>query len=341
MSFSLQIVVFLILGSFADFGNWRSSILIVQSLIGIAVGFAWLGVYTPEQWKLAIGVNIVGLISFQTSIAYFFAAFPALARNTPGLRKKAEELNNGVIDREEYDQADSMERNHISNVSLWIAGIGGMVVIAIMMGLLHGVDATASVEKNSWGLSLIIGFGSAVWLVFALPWFVLEKRRPGQPIPPGMNIFTAGAWQVYRAATQIGKLKQSLAYLIGIPSLSRVVCFMTDQDDRLLHPWRVLGDVGLRCWDASNGSRRVRHYNPVEAHYGSIRGSHHRFVGVHQVPENIQPLHQDHALRRGCLYHHYEPLGYNWDLDRRRWVPQHLGILDIRLLVRVLREPLV
>ena len=168
---------------------------------------------------------IVGLVAFQSSMAYFFAAFPALARNTPALRKKAEELNAGIIELEEYDEADSAGRNHISNMSLWIAGAGGIGVIAIMMGILHAVDATADPESNSWGLSLIIGFGSVVWLVFAIPWFVLEKRRPGRPIPPGMNIITAGFWQVYRAGAQIRKLSQSFAYLLCIPVSFRLLGF--------------------------------------------------------------------------------------------------------------------
>ena len=226
ISFAIQIVVFLVLGSFADFGSWRSSILIVQSLIGIAIGFAWLGVYSAEQWKTAIDLHVFGLIAFQTSIAYFFAAFPALARNTPALRKKAEELDAGIIGLQEYDEADSAGRNHISNMSLWIAGAGGIGVIAIMMGILYAVDATADPESNSWGLSLIIGFGSAVWLALAIPWFVLEKRRPGKPIPPGMNIFTAGLWQVYRAGAQIRKLSQSFAYLLGmVYPFSRIPSF--------------------------------------------------------------------------------------------------------------------
>jgi len=46
-----------------------------------------------------------------------------------------------------------------------------------------------------------------------MPWFVLEKRRPGQD--PGMNIVLAGFWQLWRAVTRIWELKQSLYYLIG------------------------------------------------------------------------------------------------------------------------------
>jgi MFS-type transporter involved in bile tolerance (Atg22 family) len=78
---------------------------------------------------------------------------------------------------------------------------------------MFGVNVNASAARNNWGLSVLIAFASGVWLLLAIPWFILEKRRPGQD--PGMNIVLAGFWQLWRAVTQIWQLKQSLAYLIG------------------------------------------------------------------------------------------------------------------------------
>ena len=143
------------------------------------------------------------------------SSFPGLARNTLALRLKAEEYNAGNITREEYDTADSMKRNELSNMALYISGIGEIFILVIGVAILHGVHSNASAEQNNWGLSILIAFGSAAWLVLAIPWFVLEKRRPGQLVPVGKNLFTAGWWQLQRAATQIWRLKQSLAYLIG------------------------------------------------------------------------------------------------------------------------------
>ena len=67
--------------------------MIVQTLIGVAIGFAWLGVHTVEKWEYAAGLYIVGckslviamtrkflshsflvVITFQTSYGYFLAA---------------------------------------------------------------------------------------------------------------------------------------------------------------------------------------------------------------------------------------------------------------------------
>ena len=43
-----------------DFGNWRPNILIVMTLLGIAVGFSWLGVHTPDKWMSAVALHILG-----------------------------------------------------------------------------------------------------------------------------------------------------------------------------------------------------------------------------------------------------------------------------------------
>ena len=60
ISCALQAVIFLLLGSYADFGTWRPWILIVQSAMGIAIGFGWLGTSTPDQWVCAAALYIVG-----------------------------------------------------------------------------------------------------------------------------------------------------------------------------------------------------------------------------------------------------------------------------------------
>lgn len=60
ISFSIQVLLFLVLGSYADFGTWRPWILIVQTAIAIAIGFGWLGVHTPDKWEYGAGLYIVG-----------------------------------------------------------------------------------------------------------------------------------------------------------------------------------------------------------------------------------------------------------------------------------------
>ena len=156
---------------------------------------------------------IVGLVAYQTTLTFWTAAFPGLARNTPALREKADQYAEGMITREEYDFVDSMKRNELSNTAFYIQSLGEIVILAVIVGIMFGLNVNASTANNNWGLSVLIAFATGVWILLSLPWFIMEKRRPGQD--PGTNIVLAGCKQFWVAITQVWKLKQSLFYLIG------------------------------------------------------------------------------------------------------------------------------
>lgn len=213
ISFAIQTVLFLLIGSFADFGTFRPNILIVLSIVAYGIGFGWLGVHTEDKWRYGVGLYIVGLIAYQLTLTYWTAAFPGLARNTRELREKARAFEEGEITRQEYDKHDSMKRNELSNVAFTVQSLGEMIILAVIVGIMFSLHVDASTANNNWGLSVLIAFVSGVWLLLSIPWFILEKRRPGPD--PGMNIVIAGFWQIWRAMTQIWQLRQSLCYLIG------------------------------------------------------------------------------------------------------------------------------
>jgi MFS-type transporter involved in bile tolerance (Atg22 family) len=120
ISFALQAFLFLVLGTFADFGKWRPYILIVATVITIAVSFAWLGVTDPSQWQTGIGLYIVGLVGYQTSLTFWTAAFPGLARNLPEVRESKEKLEMTPPETtpEEHHLLDVLTRNRVANVSM-------------------------------------------------------------------------------------------------------------------------------------------------------------------------------------------------------------------------------
>ncbi|OJZ91788.1 hypothetical protein ASPFODRAFT_201643 [Aspergillus luchuensis CBS 106.47] len=215
ISFAIQVVLFLIIGSFADFGNWRPNILIVLSVVAYAIGFAWLGVHEADKWHVGVGLYIVGLIAYQTTLTFWTAAFPGLARNTKEMKDVAEQYVAGSISRDEYDHVDTMKRSQLANIAFYVQSVGELFVLAVIVGIMFALNVDASESNNNWGLSVLIAFASGVWLLVSLPWFVLEKRRPGQD-PQGSNIVVAGLKQLVHAARQVWKLKQSVIYLIGI-----------------------------------------------------------------------------------------------------------------------------
>ncbi|KAM0252332.1 hypothetical protein ACHAQJ_007770 [Trichoderma viride] len=215
ISFALQAALFLIIGAYADFGTGRRWILIVWSVVAYGIGFGWLGVHRPDQWKIATALYIVGLIAYQLTLTYWTAAFPSLARNATKIKDSRLAYESGDITLEELDRRDEMERSRLSNVSFYIQSVGEVIILAIIVGIMFGLKVDDSVDNNNWGLSVLIAFATGVWLLLSIPWFFVEKKRPGMMIPPGYNMITVGFWQLYEAMAQIRQLKQSLIFLVG------------------------------------------------------------------------------------------------------------------------------
>ncbi|KAF8519559.1 MFS general substrate transporter [Gautieria morchelliformis] len=213
ISFAIQVVLFLIIGAWADYGRWRPSITIMFTLVSIVVSFAWLGVEGPGKWKIGVGLYAVGLISYQGALTFWTAAFPGLARNLPEVRESASQVASGAKSLQEHVAFESLQRNRISNVSFAVSSGGEVLILTVMVGILKGLKSDLSVENNTRAFSVLIAFSGGMWLVCALPWFFLEKRRPGLKPPAGTSLLTIGVWQTYIALRECLRLKQTFLYL--------------------------------------------------------------------------------------------------------------------------------
>lgn len=71
ISFAIQVVLFLIIGSLADYGTWRPYILIFWSIVAFGIGFGWLGVQTADKWPTATGLYMIGLIAYQMCFTFW------------------------------------------------------------------------------------------------------------------------------------------------------------------------------------------------------------------------------------------------------------------------------
>ncbi|KHO01362.1 Major facilitator superfamily domain, general substrate transporter [Metarhizium album ARSEF 1941] len=215
VSFALQAALFLVIGAYADFGTGRRWVLLASSLVAYAVGFGWLGVHDADKWTVGVGLYIAGLVAYQLTLTYWTAAFPSLARNTARLKASRAACARRQIAQQELDARDELERSRLSNVAFWIQSCGEIVILTVVVGIMFAVRVDDGPSSNNWGLSVLIAFATACWLALSIPWFILEKKRPGMRIPPGKNIVTAGLWRLCEGLTQIWRLKQSLVYLAG------------------------------------------------------------------------------------------------------------------------------
>lgn len=154
-------------------------------------------------------------ITWWSSYVFFNAIFPKLAHDIPEARIAREELLNGTIDEEQYERKCSMARSKIMNISYGWNNVGFVICCALSLAALFGVHADDGTAQNNWGYSVSVAVCTGFWIVFAIPWFLWEKKRPGPPLPKGDNYLTFGFKQTYFAFKQCYKLKQTFMYLIA------------------------------------------------------------------------------------------------------------------------------
>ncbi|KAJ1307194.1 hypothetical protein OPQ81_001309 [Rhizoctonia solani] len=214
IAFAIQAVLFLIIGAWADYGSWRPNITIAFTVVAIAVAFAWLGVTDPSKWEAAVALYMLGLITYQGALTFWTAAFPGLARSLPEMQESKRALDAGETTLTEHQTLDSLSRNRLSNISFTVCSAGEIILLAIMVGMLKGMHADSSSEANTKAFSALIALSGGFWLLCAIPWFVLERRRPGARMPPGVSLLTIGVLQTWVALRECWKLKQTFLYLL-------------------------------------------------------------------------------------------------------------------------------
>ncbi|CAN6631609.1 hypothetical protein TRVA0_013S01156 [Trichomonascus vanleenenianus] len=213
IGFVLQSVVFLFLGAFADYGSWGPYILIGLSILSWGVQFGFLGVHDPSKWQAAFGLSVLSSLGYQGCQSFWTAVFPRLARFLPSVKEKEDQLLNGEITEAEYHKVDSYHRNRITNWAWAVSNIGMVVTNAVAVGILYALHSRESVTANTWGISVVIAWATALWIVLGVPWFFLEQKRVNQPLPSGQSYWTIGFKQIAYVFRSVLKLKQTGLYI--------------------------------------------------------------------------------------------------------------------------------
>lgn len=80
ISFSIQFLLFTTFGSLADYGKWNRYILLIATIIGCATQIVPIAFLNDDgsSWNAMLGIMILALISYGTSLVFYAAAFPTL-----------------------------------------------------------------------------------------------------------------------------------------------------------------------------------------------------------------------------------------------------------------------
>jgi MFS-type transporter involved in bile tolerance (Atg22 family) len=215
LTFLGQALFFIVLGATADYGTWSPWILRISTVVYSAFQFGYLGVKTPDTWGSALALYIFSNIGWAISFTFFVALFPKLAADQPVSIKAQNDRNDGRISDSECDARLETERSKIMNHSWAWNNVGAMIGACLCVAALKGINADASTENNNLGYSVCVALFAGLTLVFSLPWFFLEKRRPGKPVPQGTSIVAIGLRNYWKTTvTMAVQLPQAFLYVV-------------------------------------------------------------------------------------------------------------------------------
>ncbi|KAI0921003.1 hypothetical protein AcV5_001263 [Taiwanofungus camphoratus] len=209
VSFAVMTMIFTTIGSAADYGTFGRWLLLVITVICWGSQFASMALTTPSRWGAAMGLYMVGFITYGATLVFYAAAFPRLARNTPHARALREKYENGEIAAEEYEQEESLEKNRISNISTMHSNIGYIVTLCLNLSLLLPLASNPKVDNYT--LVLTNGY----WVLTGIWWFIFQEPRPGPKLPKGEHYLTIGWKQIWVALKQYKKLPYTFVYLVA------------------------------------------------------------------------------------------------------------------------------
>lgn len=223
ISFSIQFLLFTTFGSLADYGKWNKYILLVATVIGCAtqiIPVAFLN-DSGSSWNAMLGIMILALISYGTSLVFYAAAFPTLSDNLPIVRHARANPN---LSRDEIAYVSEKWRNHVSAISTVFSNVG----FFIMTALLSGVSYTpwenydfAEGEAHILGNVPLFNFISTAvcgvfWVINAVPYFLaIPSGRRGPSLPKDSNHFTIGWKSIFIAVKEARKLKYLFLYIFA------------------------------------------------------------------------------------------------------------------------------
>ncbi|KAI7864760.1 autophagy-related protein 22-like protein [Spinellus fusiger] len=223
IAFSIQFLLFTTFGSLADYGRWNRHILLIATIIGCATQILPITLINDDgsHWNAMMGIMVLALISYGTSLVFYAAAFPTLSDNLPVVRKARADP---TLSSNEKREVVEIWRNHVSAVSTVWSNVGFLV----MTGILSGVSFK-SWEKYDFpdGVAHVLGNApiynyiatvvcGGYWVLNAIPYFLAQPSgRRGKDLPPGTNHFTIGWTSIFLALKEARKLRFLFMYIIS------------------------------------------------------------------------------------------------------------------------------
>ncbi|KAL1411607.1 hypothetical protein Q8F55_002571 [Vanrija albida] len=258
--FAAQLFTLLTVGPYADYGNWRPWIMIVAQSILYICQFAMCGMSKPSQWQAANALYVLGSIAANIATTFYAATFPSIARDLPELIQSEEDVKAGLKSPEEHAELDGYERSKLYN----LVNITGSALVVVFYAIAVGISAGVGFKTDTELITtyrVLMGYFGALTVLCTMPFFIVQKHRPGQKLPEGTRWWLAGPQQVWSALKSVRELKQCILYLVAYFMLQETFGTYFNitgilQNETIHYSPLLLNAMGL-CADLAGGSGTV------------------------------------------------------------------------------------
>ncbi|KAJ3309032.1 Autophagy protein 22 [Boothiomyces sp. JEL0838] len=209
ISVLIQFVLFVCLGSIADYGEYRKLFMMGFGYLSAAVGLGMLLIVDSTMFKTAILIYILGSVFHGASYVFFYSYVPILTRYHP---KVIEKKNTA-----EYYKVMDKVGNDISSAGFmyaYFASVFELVVASIIVFVLgNGEDYGL---PDVYPLQIGIAF-ACIWQIVVMIKYTEPniKARPGPPLPPGENFIVYSIKNLQITLSKAKQLKELFTFLLG------------------------------------------------------------------------------------------------------------------------------
>lgn len=136
ISFAIMTLIFTTVGSAADYGTFGRWLLVTLTVICWGAQYASISLNGPSRWGAAMALYMISFITYGSTLAFYMAVFPRLARNTPHARRIRDKYERGELSAQEYEVEESLEKNHLCNTATTLSYLGYTITLCLNLSLL-------------------------------------------------------------------------------------------------------------------------------------------------------------------------------------------------------------
>jgi len=205
ISVILQLILFITMGSMADYGGNRKFMFMTTNSIGILAAFLVLFMADDNLFWVNGLLYIIGVVAFHFAYIFYNAYLPVLIGSLPDVIAAKEE------NRPEYEIIELVKKYiHLHSLKGLSFGFCGQLLILCLCLPILSSSSTSNLGARLTMLAV------ALWLlIFTSITFYYLKQRPGPPLPRNQSYFKHSATQILQTFKSFKQLRQLGLFLIA------------------------------------------------------------------------------------------------------------------------------